>query len=528
MSISIQTNVTSLIAQENLSINQGFESKTIQRLTSGYRINSSGDDAAGLAVANQYRADIAELTQGVQNANNGLTQLQIVDGGLNNVSQMLDRMKTLAAESASGTFTGDRSTLNTEYQQLITEITRQASNINLNSGGAFNTNLNVYVGGGRTSNLANSTQVNVNLSGASSAVDATSLGLASSSVLGGGTSFSGSPATNLNNPNALFNIGASGASTFAITSLSASGAVQTQTVSITGTAGGVSGTAFVNALNSAIAANATAIPGVTAQIGSDGTLQFSGGNLLQVVAGTSGTAPTSLVAASGSSLINTGNYSSAAAFTAFTPGTGAGATNTTETLTFTAGGTNYNATLTSDTTNASQKADTLAHAVASLNTQLAGSGITAFANNAAGISFEGSASFTVTETANTPGAGGTTTGAGSLYGTTVGAQTVTAPSPNASATGNALAAITTIDAAVKALGLVQGKVGTGENQLQYAIQLAQSQISSFSGAQSSIRDADVAAEAANLSKAQVLAQSSVAALVQANAMPQAVLALLKG
>ena len=55
-----------------------------------------GDDKAGLAVANQYRADIAELTQGVQNASNGLTQLQIVDGGLNNVSQMLDRMKTLA------------------------------------------------------------------------------------------------------------------------------------------------------------------------------------------------------------------------------------------------------------------------------------------------------------------------------------------------------------------------------------------------------------------------------------------------
>ena len=128
MSISIQTNVTSLIAQENLSINQNFESKTIQRLTSGYRINSSGDDAAGLAVANQYRSDIAELTQGVLNANNGVSNLQIIDGGLGNISQMLDRMKTLATESASGTFTGNRGTLNTEYQSLITEITRQASN----------------------------------------------------------------------------------------------------------------------------------------------------------------------------------------------------------------------------------------------------------------------------------------------------------------------------------------------------------------------------------------------------------------
>src|SRR5260370_17131036 len=88
MSISIQTNVTSLMAQQNLNINQLFESRTIQRLTSGFRINSSGDDAAGLAVANQYRADIAELTQGVQNASNGLTQLQIVDGGLNTISHI--------------------------------------------------------------------------------------------------------------------------------------------------------------------------------------------------------------------------------------------------------------------------------------------------------------------------------------------------------------------------------------------------------------------------------------------------------
>ena len=237
MSISIQTNVTSLMAQENLSINQRFESQTIDRLTSGYRINSSGDDAAGLAVANQYRADISELTQGVQNANNGVSQLQIVDGGLSNISQMLDRMKTLAAESASGTFTGDRGTLNTEYQQLITEITRQASNVNLNAGGSFNANLNVYIGGGRTSNLAGSTQINVDLSGSASAVDAVSLGLNTTSVIGGGTDFASNTVANLNNPDAVFNIGASGAETFAITSTSASGAVQTQTVSITGDGG---------------------------------------------------------------------------------------------------------------------------------------------------------------------------------------------------------------------------------------------------------------------------------------------------
>jgi flagellin len=75
---------------------------------------------------------------------------------------------------------------------------------------------------------------------------------------------------------------------------------------------------------------------------------------------------------------------------------------------------------------------------------------------------------------------------------------------------------------------VQGTVGAGQNKLQYAINLATSQISSFSAAQSRIRDADVAAEAANLTKAQVLAQASLAAMAQANSAPQSVLSLLKG
>jgi flagellin len=228
------------------------------------------------------------------------------------------------------------------------------------------------------------------------------------------------------------------------------------------------------------------------------------------------------LATDGTFLTNSANYSSTAAYTALTDGT---AGHVVENLVFTSGGNNYAVTLTSDTTNATENAHTAAAAVASLNTQLKGSGIVASVDNTGGnIVLQGAGSFTASETGYAIG----TLGTGALYGATLGAQTVTAPSPNASATGNALTAITAINSAVGALGLVQGKVGTGENQLQYAIQLAQSQISSFSGAESSIRDADVAAEAANLSKAQVLAQSSVAALVQANAMPQAVLALLKG
>ena len=90
MAFSIQTNVNSLIAQENLRVNSNFQSQTIQRLTSGFRINTSGDDAAGLAIANKFRSDTAELMQGVRNANDGISSLQIIDGGMNNVSRMLD------------------------------------------------------------------------------------------------------------------------------------------------------------------------------------------------------------------------------------------------------------------------------------------------------------------------------------------------------------------------------------------------------------------------------------------------------
>jgi flagellin len=110
----------------------------------------------------------------------------------------------------------------------------------------------------------------------------------------------------------------------------------------------------------------------------------------------------------------------------------------------------------------------------------------------------------------------------------LGAQAVAAPAAGSTGTGNASAALTALQAAVGTLGLVQGHVGAGQNLLTDAVNLAQSQISNFSAAGSRIRDADVAAEAANLTKASVLQQASIAALAQANSAPQAILSLLKG
>jgi flagellin len=167
--LSIQTNVASLTAQENLRVNSNFQTQTITRLTSGYRINQSGDDAAGLVVANGYRSGVAELSQGIRNANDGVSTLQIIDGGLANISKILDRLKTLAAQSATDTFTGSRDTLDAEYQDLIGEINRQADNVGLGSTtSTWAKSLNVYIGGSTAG-------VTVDLSAGQ--VDATTLGI---------------------------------------------------------------------------------------------------------------------------------------------------------------------------------------------------------------------------------------------------------------------------------------------------------------------------------------------------------------
>jgi len=200
MSFDINTNIASLQAQQYLRVTSNFQGQTINRVTSGLRIINSGDDAAGLAIANGFRSDESVLTQGVRNANDGLSQLQTADGGINNISQLLDRARTLATQSASGAFTGDRSVLNSEFQSVIVEIDRQAQAIGLNQGGTFAAKLNVFIGGGKASNgISATTNGSISLDLSQSTVDAPSLGL--SGVQASGTAATdigaGSPNTSL-------------------------------------------------------------------------------------------------------------------------------------------------------------------------------------------------------------------------------------------------------------------------------------------------------------------------------------------
>ena len=100
-SFSVVSNISSVNAQANLEATSVGMQRALNRLSSGFRINYSGDDAAGLAVANGYRTEVAVLNQGIRNANDGLSTLQIKDGALNNISTLLDRLSTLASQSAS-------------------------------------------------------------------------------------------------------------------------------------------------------------------------------------------------------------------------------------------------------------------------------------------------------------------------------------------------------------------------------------------------------------------------------------------
>ncbi len=183
---SIVTNIASLIAQDNLSKTNSLQQTTIRRLTSGLRINSSADDAAGLAIANRFRSDIAVLRQGIRNGADGLSTLQTIDGGLNNISLLIDRARTLATQSASGTFTGDRSTLNTEFQSVIGEIDRQAQAVGLDPGGTFNDLLSVFIGGGRSNGgISEITNGSVQIDLSNSSVNSNRLGLKGVQALGG-------------------------------------------------------------------------------------------------------------------------------------------------------------------------------------------------------------------------------------------------------------------------------------------------------------------------------------------------------
>lgn len=164
-SFSVVSNVSASNAQANLNTTNIGLQKALSRLSSGFRINQAGDDAAGLAVANGYRSDQAVLNQGIRNANDGLSTLQIQNGALDNISNLLDRLSTLASQSASSGFTGSRTTLNSEFASVVAEIGREVTVAGLGAVQGFS----VFVSSGTGGTVG----------GSIGAADTTTLGIAS-------------------------------------------------------------------------------------------------------------------------------------------------------------------------------------------------------------------------------------------------------------------------------------------------------------------------------------------------------------
>ncbi len=127
MGLRINTNVASLNAQRNLLGTKWGLDKSLERLSSGYRINRAGDDAAGLAISENLRAQVRGLKQASRNAQDGVSLVQVAEGGLNEVSSILIRLRELAVQAASDTIGPvERQFLNVEYDQLVSEIDRIA------------------------------------------------------------------------------------------------------------------------------------------------------------------------------------------------------------------------------------------------------------------------------------------------------------------------------------------------------------------------------------------------------------------
>ncbi|MCU6435377.1 flagellin [Undibacterium sp. Jales W-56] len=477
MASFINTNIASLNAQRNLTTSQSSLSTSLQRLSSGLRINSAKDDAAGLAISERLSSQIGGLNQAVRNANDGISLAQTAEGDLTQIGNNLQRIRDLAVQAANGSNSAsDRAALNNEASQLISEIDRVASSSNFNGVNLLN---------GSFSSQA--FQVGANGT-ANDQISIASIASAKSNALGVGSS--------------------SSYSTSLVGAVITSGAALTAGgVSINGTNVGASstdGVSTVNATGSALA-KANAINAVTGQTGVSATVVGSTLTNTATAAGGAFNLSVNGVTVSGTATANAtvGASEIAAAFNAVSAQTGVKATATGTTYTLTAAdGRNIDITAT-----------------------VAGSTGAATATTYGAINLSSSSSSGIT-------IGGTQATA-AIIGTAAGTTAATATagagvsSLNLTTAAGATAALATIDAALSSVNSSRASLGAYQNRFSSAVNSLNTTAENLTASRSRIRDADFAQETANLTRGQVLQQAGTAILAQANALPQGVLALLR-
>ncbi len=466
----INTNIASLNAQRNLTKSQSMLSTSLQRLSSGLRINSAKDDAAGLAISERFTAQIRGLNQAVRNANDGISLAQTAEGALGEVTNNLQRIRELAVQSSNATNSAsDRVAMQAEVAQLLSEVDRVASQTNFNGvkllDGSFS---------------AQTFQVGANVGetiSVSSIQDSTIVGL------------------------------------------SLTDAVANRTDGTAVTAALLAGDLTVNGVDVGAVARdakaiATAIAATSSSVTASASTSVNTGAFTAAVGESNGDTYTLTVGGIDITATSTGagTITAAAMDTAFGGGTiiaDLAAVGITHSGTF-AGG---------DKTFIDADGDNIV-----ISETLVGTWGGTDASVAAGTGTNyGSVSSITSNGADLVIAGNDATKAG-LTATTTAASASTL---NVESVAGAESLITAIDAAISTLNGSRGSLGAIQNRFESVVASLQVSSESMSAARSRIQDADFAAETAAMTKAQILQQAGIAMVAQANSLPQNVLTLLQ-
>jgi flagellin len=508
----INTNIASLNSQRNLNTSQTSLATSLQRLSSGLRINSAKDDAAGLAIAERFTTQIRGLNQAARNANDGISLSQTAEGALGELTQNLQRIRELAVQAVNSTNSAsDRAALDQEVQQRIAEVDRIAAQTSFNGqkilDGTFG-NASFQVG----ANVGETITV-----GLSTSMRASTIGKTADYV--GGAAYSSTS-----------NIGQQGAGvdTTALSSGDITIAVGSgQVVSVgAAVAGSGNGQTTASAYAKAQAINGAGISGLTAT--ADTTVQF---NL-------AATAVAATVADYDLTINSVAIYSSydATANGALTADQMVSAINANSATTGVTA--SYDSSNTRVTLSASDGRNI---AITQGNTVTANQGLGAIegTNNSSNVttgSMAAGAGASVSNTyvgsirlssAESITVGGTAARIG-FTATSYALGNSALNSASVTTVANANTTISRVDAALTSVSTLRSTFGAIQNRFESTIANLQATSENLTASRSRIQDTDFAAETASLTRAQILQQAGVAMLAQANALPQQVLTLIRG
>jgi flagellin len=493
MPLTLNTNIDSLNAQRNLTTSKSTLSQALQRLSSGLKINSAADDAAGLAIATNFTTQINGTNQAVNNANDAVSEAQTAGGALTTLTANLQSIRTLAVEAANGSnSSADRAALDQQVQQQISEITRIASQTNFNGarvldGSAGVTNYQVGANVGST--------ISVNLT---QGVRADQIGqIAQASTTATTAALTG---------------------TLSITV--GTGTAVTVGSSVAGSqAGQTAGSAYAKSA----AINAAGIAGLTASANTAVT-ETTAFSTLAVAAGTA--AGTFDLSINGQTIYGgTGNV---AAGTTLTAANVASQINLYSSLD---GGVTASVTGGKLTLTAADGSDILVQQTISGTTT--GTGINASISGTAGSTagslptgLVNSGKVTLESNSNIGLSGSDVTAIGQTAGTiSLGASTLA--NANVLTVTGANNTINAVDAALASVSSLQSQLGAIQNRFTSTVANLQSTVQNLTQSRSTIQDADFAAETAKLTQSNVLQQAGISVLAQANQQPQLILKLLQ-